>query len=269
MNIYEPIGRMALEASLRPQREFGRFCKAADGRLEFPVSVSAPTIDEKRMAVGPVRISTPVIDRDGDILVPTGIRLENYERNPIVYWDHSFSGEDGGTLPIATSRHPDGSLAVEADDEAVKAISYFHGETMLSNQVFRLIVKGAINAASVRPEPISTRLVQNQETGDTYLVMDEWGLAEWSWCGVGVNQEALFKAVRDNRIDGERLAVPLVKSFGPLVPPAKVQIRKTETVAAVLEQVERKTLECIDSLCDRLRNTKHEKESSHARTTVT
>lgn len=224
----EQVGPLLISQYARRDRTIGRLCKAAGG-LVYDVPFQEAAIDERLMAVGPVTISTPALDRDGDVLVPTGVVLDNYARNPVVYWDHGLSGEDGGTLPIASSGDAmRGELAVEVDSDSVKAISFFHGETRLSAQVFSLIVKGAIRAASVRPMPISTRLVSGPD-GDPVLIMDEWELVEWSWCGIGVNHEALLKCLRDGRIDGECLAAPLRKTFAGVTPPKKPPRRKQAT----------------------------------------
>ena len=40
-------------------------------------------------------ISTAIVDRDGELLLPEGAILDNYRKNPIVTWAHDYS-----SLPI-------------------------------------------------------------------------------------------------------------------------------------------------------------------------
>lgn len=215
----ESIGPQALSAILagrapRPQR----FYKVADtDDIAFISEPQEFTVDEGRMAVGPVVISTPAVDRVGDVLIPTGCKFDNYARNPVVLWDHGFSGEEGGSLPIASAGDPDGNLTFEVTDEAVTSWAYFHGKTLLSDQVFSLVASGVIKAASVRPTPIVSSLITHQGN-DVGILMEEWEITEWSFVAIGCNQEALVKSVRDNRLLGKKLAVPLLKSLKKYVP---------------------------------------------------
>lgn len=212
----EQIGPAAFGAMLRNrERVLDRFCKLS-GVTVRDIGVDTPDIDESAMSVGPVPISTNAVDRVNDILSPKGCILTDYALNPVIYWEHGFSQEDGGSLPIASSEGPDRQLRIEISDDAVKAWSFFNGQTRLSTQVFSLVAKRAIRAASVRPAPKATRYVRDND--DEYFFMDEWSLEEWSWVGIPCNQEAVMKAVRDRRLDGEPLAAPLLKTFLPLLP---------------------------------------------------
>lgn len=217
--IKESIGTRTLSKLLGGRKALPQqFYKADDdaSAVLIDVPLSSPTVDEGEMAIHNVVISTPASDRVSDILIPSGIVLDTYKGNPVVLWDHGFSAEDGGSMPIAMSEDKQGNLAVTFDEQAVTASAYFHGKTALSSQVFSLVATKAIRAASVRPEPIISELIVDAESDQLGILMQQWGLAEWSFVAVGCNQEALVKAIRDRRLDGEKLASPLLKSFSHL-----------------------------------------------------
>lgn len=218
----ENLSPLALKGILnaRTQLQIGRFCKFAATDDAVGLSLDAGgelQVDTNRMMVGPVLISTPSPDRVADVVVPTGIRVEKYKLNPVVLWEHGFSGEDGGSLPIATSEDPQTKeLRIEADESGVRSWDFFHGQTRLSEQVFRLIDLKAIRAKSIRPSAIVSQLVQDEASGEVGLHFLEWDLIEHSWCGLGCNPEAVAKCIRDQQLDGKQLAAPILKSFSAL-----------------------------------------------------
>jgi hypothetical protein len=72
------------------------------------------------------RISTPAVDRAGDVVLPRGCEryLDRYAKNPQVFFNHASYG-----LPIARSMSPDGKFGVLVPDDALYADAYFHGKT--------------------------------------------------------------------------------------------------------------------------------------------
>lgn len=227
--VTERIGNHALarvlgERSHKVKRATHQFYKAEStpGAMLMDLPLEEPSVDEGEMAVHNVVISTPAVDRVADVLIPTGFVPDRYKANPQILWDHGFSNEDGGSMSIAMCEDKAHNLAITADEHSVVASAYFHGKTPLSQQVFSLVACKGIRAASVRPEPIETDLVVDDETDRIGILMLKWGIAEWSFVAIGCNQEALVKALRDKRLDGEKLAAPLLKSFGHLaIKPAK------------------------------------------------
>jgi hypothetical protein len=172
-----------------------------------------PSIDRASMSACAV-ISTATLDRAGDRLIPRGCRLENYAKNPVVMWAH---GLDGINQPIGTSRGPDGDLAIIVSDDDVRATSWFSQKSLEAAQIFELIDEGIVRATSVRETPIKSRVDHDPQAGQI-LIVEEWDLEEWSWCAVGVNPDAVAKALHRNRLGGQPIIPSIVKSLIAIAP---------------------------------------------------
>jgi hypothetical protein len=72
--------------------------------------------DDKNYSI-PFTISVLSEDRDGDVVIPTGARLNNYRRNPVVFFGHQ-----DWEIPIGTSRSPSGELCVYPREKDIKAV---------------------------------------------------------------------------------------------------------------------------------------------------
>lgn len=161
-------------------------------------------------------ISTPTIDRVGDLLVPSGCVLTDYEKNPVVLYGH---GLESIVLPIGTSRNPTtGELAVDVSDSEVKATCWFSQKSLQAEQIFELIDEGIIRATSVRETPLQTR--REFRGREPYTLVESYSLEEWSWCSIGVNPDAVAKAI-NGRVAGKRLHESICKSLTAQLPPRR------------------------------------------------
>src|SRR5580698_7101070 len=73
--------------------------------LDAPVG---PTVIDEVRRCATFVISTPTPDRSEDVVSPRGVKLANYARNPVVYYDHGFSGIQ---VPIGKCEDEFGNLA--------------------------------------------------------------------------------------------------------------------------------------------------------------
>src|SRR5262245_28511365 len=80
--------------------------RVKDGLAIVGSNPSRLALDESAMSATFV-ISTMRPDRVGDVVVPEGIVLENYRRNPVVLFGHQSA-----SLPIGKSEDPDGNLTI-------------------------------------------------------------------------------------------------------------------------------------------------------------
>lgn len=126
-------------------------------------------------------ISTRAQDRDEDILEPSGCRLDNYMKNPVVLFAHDYR-----SLPIGRSK----SVSVTAD--AVVAEVEF-APTQMGQEVKQLCQAGFLKAASVGFIPLKYEPIGDNSWGHRIY---EWELLEWSIVPVPSNPTALISEAK-------------------------------------------------------------------------
>ncbi len=142
-----------------------------------------------------VRISTPAVDRSGDVVMPLGMDATNFMKNPVVLFAHDYS-----ELPIARC------IDLQADDTGVLATVEFmpEGTYDKSDLVYNMIKLGFMNAWSIGFMP---KTWTENETGYIY---NTWEIYEFSAVPVPANQEALT-IMRSKGIDTALLEVKEVE----------------------------------------------------------
>lgn len=134
--------------------------------------------------------SSPVSDREKDIMVPNGVVLKNFVRNPIVLADHDR------TKPIGTA-------APEVKNGRLEALITFAplGASAKADEYCALAKAGVLNSVSVGFMPIEVK--PNKAGG---VDINEWELLELSLVAVPANPDALVIA-RGASGDTENLKV--------------------------------------------------------------
>lgn len=145
-------------------------------------------------------ITTEVVDRDDEIMLVDGARLDNYLKNPIVLFGHNYTTAEavvGRTLEIN-----------KISNKGIRARFQFADE--VSEQaalVKRLWAGGFLNAVSIGFVPYQHEY--RDIDGKNVRVYTDWELLEFSIVPVPANQEALrmaLKALEEKR--AEKRAVP-------------------------------------------------------------
>lgn len=132
-------------------------------------------LDDSRSLL--VKISTGTPDRSKDVVVPDGVILTNYLKNPVVALAHKYDG-----LSIAKTEE------IKVVDNGILAKVTFpdKGVYPLADTVFELYKGGFMNAWSIGFMPLE---VQDIEGGGRQF--NKWELMEYSAVLVGDNPEAL------------------------------------------------------------------------------
>jgi len=144
-------------------------------------------------------ISSDHVDRDGEVVLPKGAKLENYQRNPVVLYGHDYS-----SLPVAKALWIKGG---KEDGRSVLISKAKFASTEYANDVFDLVADGFLKTSSIGfiPDdmmgraPTDAEVKANPEWSKARRVFDEWELLEWSIVPVPSNPHALARAMMKGR----------------------------------------------------------------------
>lgn len=145
---------------------------AADGRL-----------------VKRVVLTTPVLDRQGDIVVPTGAKLRWFRKNPVVLWAHRFDMPPVGAVEADSIR---------VSEAGIEADVVFDAGSAAGREVFGLYDRGVMRGWSIGFVPLKWKVLEDGKTGKVrgYRV-EEWELLELSAVPVPANPEALTRCLQE------------------------------------------------------------------------
>ncbi len=150
-------------------------------------------VDERAVVA---RISTISIDRDGEVLLPSGIDTREFKKNPVVLFSH-----DSRTIPVGTA------TKIEKSHDAIRArmtfaerpASHPEGVEWLPDTLLSLFQQKVLRAFSVGFIPIDMRMADDKDKerfGEKVeAVITKWKLLEFSIVAVPANQDALVEAV--------------------------------------------------------------------------
>lgn len=207
-----------LEAERVSPRYPGRVYKRSTGGGLGLDLIADPVVDPKAMSAKAI-ICTSGVDRDFDVILPSGISTKHYVTNPVVLWEHGFS--EIVPAPIAKCEHPDGSLALSISKDEIEATSYFTNRNRDSEQIFALVDEKIVRATSIHVDPDYSRV---RREGDV-VIYPISEMLEWSWCMLGVNPEAVAKTLARNRLAGSQISEGLKKSLTSWLPPKRAMGR--------------------------------------------
>jgi len=134
-------------------------------------------------------ISSESIDRHGTVFKLDGWDLENYQRNPIVCYNHNSNGDNPDTIIGTSEVYKDGAnLIGRVTFEA-------EGDNPLADKVWKKVNKNLLKMASVGGIVHDYRFGntnQGEDSGTLYFTRVE--LLEWSIVSVGSNPDAFKRS---------------------------------------------------------------------------
>ncbi len=102
--------------------------------------------DDAKMMVTSV-ITSPRMDRQGDVVEPDGIDLSVHSVNPVVFYDHRKSPE--WQLPIGKSETPGGTYTVRRWEDKTLADLYFAQNYKPAEEVYTLVRQDILRGISI------------------------------------------------------------------------------------------------------------------------
>lgn len=139
-------------------------------------------------------ITTDTIDRDGEIVDPAGVVLEDYEKNPVVLFGHDHRG-----LPIGKN------MWIKRDERGLLAKTVYANH-QLANDIYEYRKQGFPMAQSIGFIPISTiRYDEGSEERKRglYRKFTKWMLLEYSDVAVPANPDAVAVAISKGLISSD------------------------------------------------------------------
>lgn len=156
-------------------------------------------------------ITTDTVDRDGEVVVPQGMNSTDYERNPVLLYEHDEKQPIGKMVSMKR-----GERNIEAEFALAPRPENHVGE-WLPDTIGSLMEFGALNAMSIGFLGVEARPATKADSmkyGEGLRrVYGKWKLLEVSVVSMPANQEAIVMAVRKGLVSSGA-----VKSLGVTVP---------------------------------------------------
>lgn len=128
-------------------------------------------------------MTSKTVDRDSEVVLPKGGRLENFMKNPVFLWAHKLD------IPAIGKVLPNTISVTEAEMASSVQMDM---KDPFGNMVARKYVEGFLSATSIRFLPITVSEPTLQ--GQRGATINEWELLEDSAVPVPANPQALKKA---------------------------------------------------------------------------
>jgi len=141
-------------------------------------------------------ITAETLDRDGEVLIPSGMNSKEFEQNPVLFWNHDYSHPVGRSTGLKRRERD-----IVGEFVFAKKPDGYVGE-FFPEVAAALVGQGIVNAVSVGyiPENGGVRKatdIDRKKYGDTVsTVYSRWKLLEVSLAPLQANPDALITAVR-------------------------------------------------------------------------
>ena len=154
------------------------------------------------------RISTTAVDRDGDVMLPSGVDLRDFNKNPVVLFGHdSFGLPIGKAVGIKTRTNDIVAKIVFAErPDSMPDVQEFFPDTV--HAMFQQDILKAFSVGfTIDDERPATKRDINRFGEDVRRIITRWKLLEFSVVTVPSNQDALATAVSKQIVRANSWAV--------------------------------------------------------------
>ena len=159
-----------------------------ENKLKFCQS-NIKQIDEQKGII-PFTLTSFTVDRDGDVIFPTGAVLGNFRKNPIsLYMHNAWEVPPAKLLP---------ETIVSNAQEMIGDVQFDIENDPFGEFLFKKYVNGFLSAGSIRFIPIEFDM-QVVIEGQTGFGVKVWELLEFSLVTIPSNPEALRKEYKDGK----------------------------------------------------------------------
>lgn len=200
-------------------------------------------------------ITTDAIDRDNEVILPAGLELEDYRKNPVVLFGHDYYSPPIGKC-----------MWIKAKGNGLSACTKYaerpegHEGPWVADAIFGLVQQEMLPGKSIGFIPTSMReptleeVKKRPELHTVNRIIDKGILLEYSVVSVPCNPQALMESVSKSIADGtldEKTADILRKGLerpGPalspaplptIYDPASIKAAKARLLADLKQQVRR------------------------------
>jgi HK97 family phage prohead protease len=142
-------------------------------------------------------ITSETIDRDGEVLIPSGMNSKEFERNPTLFWNHDYAEPVGKAVGQLKRKERE----IVADFVFAKRPDGYAGE-FFPEVAAALVGQGIVSGVSVGYVPeeggvrMATDIDRKKYGGSVSRIFSRWKLLEVSLAPLQANPEALITAVK-------------------------------------------------------------------------
>lgn len=142
-------------------------------------------------------ITSETIDRDGEVLIPSGMNSKEFDRNPTLFWNHDYAEPVGKAVGSLKRKERE----IVADFVFAKRPDGYAGE-FFPEVAAALVGQGIVSGVSVGYVPeeggvrMATDIDRKKYGGSVSRIFSRWKLLEVSLAPLQANPEALITAVK-------------------------------------------------------------------------
>jgi hypothetical protein len=170
-------------------------------------------------------ITSDSVDRDGEVVLPSGLDFSQFQRNPVVTLCHDYKSLPiGKCLWVKKANMPAGGDCWKAKTQYMARPSdHPEGDEWVPDTVWAYVRDGYMPGKSIGFIPLSYRDITpddvraNPDYADAHWMIDKAMVLEYSACPVQSNPDALVEAVGKMRAKGIDSMV-IANAIGLIIP---------------------------------------------------